>query len=67
MRRNQNITEKVLSMLEKDPGKNVKDMAQRLKVNRTFLAGYLEALENEGCLKSKKIGPAKVYFKERSE
>jgi predicted transcriptional regulator len=32
-------------------------------VNRTFLAGYLSALESEGKVKSKKIGPAKVYFK----
>jgi len=32
-------------------------------VNRTLLAGYLSALENEGKVKSKKIGPAKVYFK----
>lgn len=31
-------------------------------VNRTFLSGYLKALENQGYIKSKKIGPAKVYF-----
>jgi len=31
-------------------------------VNRIFLAGYLKALENQGYVKSKKIGPAKVYF-----
>jgi hypothetical protein len=33
-----------------------------LKVNRTFLSGYLAALENLKYVKSKEIGPAKVYF-----
>jgi len=45
--------------LGKDPGHSVKDLAKQLEVNRTFLARYLQAL---GSVKSKKIGPAKVYF-----
>ena len=49
-------------MLEEDPGQPVKELAKKLCINRTFLAGYLKALENEGRVKSKKIGPAKVYF-----
>jgi len=50
-------------LLENDPGQAVKDLAKKLGVNRTFLAGYLKALENQGYVKSKRIGPAKVYFK----
>ncbi|MBS7635811.1 winged helix-turn-helix transcriptional regulator [Candidatus Bathyarchaeota archaeon] len=55
---------KLIELLEKDPGQTVKQLAKQLNVNRTFLSGYLEALEFEGYVRSKKIGPAKVYFKE---
>jgi len=58
------LTGKILRILEKDPGQPVNELAKELKINRTFLAGYLKALENQGYVKSKKIGPAKVYFKE---
>ena len=56
------LTAKIIKLLEADPGQPVKDLAKKLGVNRTFLAGYLRALENQGCVKSKRIGPAKVYF-----
>jgi len=55
---------KIVALLEKDPGQSVKEMANQLEVNRTFLSGYLKALEDQGYIKSKKIGPAKVYFNE---
>jgi predicted transcriptional regulator len=58
------LTLKLIELLEKDPGQTVKQLAQQLGVNRTFLAGYLKALEGQGYVKSKRIGPAKVYFKE---
>jgi len=54
------LTSKLIQLLEKDPGQTVKQLAEQLEVNRTFLAGYLKALENQGYIKSKKIGPAKV-------
>jgi len=57
------LTDRILRLLEKDPGQPVQELAKELKINRTFLAGYLKALESEGKIKSKKIGPAKVYFK----
>jgi predicted transcriptional regulator len=57
------LTAKIIKLLENDPGQAVKDLAKKLGVNRTFLAGYLEALENQGYVKSKRIGPAKVYFR----
>jgi predicted transcriptional regulator len=59
-----NLTERIIRLLEKDPGQQIQQLARELKVNRAFLAGYLLALENRGYVKSKRIGPAKVYFKE---
>jgi predicted transcriptional regulator len=56
------LTDRILKLLEKDPGQPVQELAKELKINRTFLAGYLKALENQGYVKSKRIGPAKVYF-----
>lgn len=64
MPRSNRLSEKILGLLEKDPGQSVKEMAAQLEVNRTFLSGYLKALEDQGFIKSKKIGPAKVYFNE---
>jgi len=66
MPRSQGLFGKICGILERDPGQSVKKLANQLKVNRTFLAGYLKALEDHGYVKSKKIGPAKVYFKEGS-
>lgn len=59
---NEELTEKIKKLLENDPGQTIKQLAGKLSINRTFLAGYLKALENQGYIKSKKIGPAKVYF-----
>jgi predicted transcriptional regulator len=59
------LTSKLFALLEKDPGQTVKQLAQQLGVNRTFLAGYLKALEDQGYVRSKSIGPAKVYFNDR--
>jgi predicted transcriptional regulator len=56
------LSAEIISTLREDPGQMVKELARRLRVNRTFLSGYLEALEDQGRVKSKKIGPAKVYF-----
>jgi len=56
---------RITELLEEDSGQPVKVLAEKLGVNRTFLAGYLKALEDQGFVKVKKIGPAKVYFKEK--
>jgi len=59
---------RIIKLLEEDPGQPVRDLARKLGVNRTYLAGYLKALEDQGYVRSKRIGPAKVYFnKKRSE
>lgn len=64
MPKSHSLVDKIVALLEKDPGQSVKEMANQLEVNRTFLSGYLKALEDQGYIKSKKIGPAKVYFNE---
>jgi predicted transcriptional regulator len=56
------LTDRILKLLEKDPGQPIQELAKELKINRTFLAGYLKALENKGYVKSKRIGPSKVHF-----
>lgn len=61
-KKHEELAGKITKLLEKDPGQTVKDLAEQLKVNRTFLAGYLKALESQGRIKLKEIGPAKVYF-----
>jgi predicted transcriptional regulator len=53
------LTNRILR-LEKDLGQPVQEMARELKINRTFLTGYLKALENQEYLKSKRIVPVKV-------
>ena len=37
---------KILKLLVEDPGQNVKELAKQLKVNRSFIAGYFQALED---------------------
>jgi len=56
------LTDRMLRLLEKNSGQPVQELARELKINKTFLAGYLKTLENQGYVKSKKIGPAEVYF-----
>ena len=57
-----NLAIKVFRLLDDNPGQTIKDLAKQLKVNRSFLAGYLKALEEQGLVRSKRIGPARVYF-----
>jgi len=60
------LTRTILDLLNGDPGMSVKEIAKRLGLNRTFLSGYLTALENEGRIRSKSIGPARAYFNNNS-
>ena len=57
---------KIVKLLEEQPGQSVKEIAKQMDVNRTFLSGYLSALEDQGYVRSRKIGPAKVYFNNKS-
>ncbi|RLI41223.1 hypothetical protein DRO69_11845 [Candidatus Bathyarchaeota archaeon] len=58
---------KIIELLKENLGQTIKELAKQLKVNRSFLAGYLKALEEQGYVKSKRIGPAKVYFNKKVE
>ena len=66
MSKAQNLTTKIVELLKRQPGQSVKEIAKQMNVNRTFLSGYLSALEEHGYVKSRKIGPAKVYFNEEN-
>ena len=62
MSRKKQLTAEIIKLLEKDPGQPIKELARKLGVNRIFLSGYLKALESQGYIRSKQIGPARVYF-----
>ncbi|MBI2304465.1 MAG: MarR family transcriptional regulator [Chloroflexi bacterium] len=56
------ITHRVKATLATEPGLSVKDLAERLKVNRQFMAGFLAALEEMGLVMHRQVGPARTYF-----
>jgi len=58
------IYHKIWSLLEEIPGQSVKELATKLKVSRSTLSGYLQALEDLGYVSSRKVGPARVYYNE---
>jgi len=62
MQRAKRVATKVFSILRQQPGQSIREIASRLHLNRSYVAGYLDALENLGCIESKRIGPAKAYF-----
>ena len=61
------LAAKLSRLLDDNSEQTIKDLAKKLKVNRSFLAGYLKALEDQGLVRSKKIGPAKVYFNKKED
>lgn len=56
------LTAKIIKLIEDNPGQPAKNLAKKLSINRTFLAGYLKVLEEQSYVK--KIEPAKVYLRE---
>jgi hypothetical protein len=59
------LSRKVRNLLDKVPGQSVKEIATKLGVNRTFLAGYLQSMEESGYVSSREVGPARVYYNKR--
>lgn len=55
---------KIRTLLEEVPGQSVKELAAKLNENRTFISGYLKALEDLGYVTSRPVGPARVYYNE---
>lgn len=56
------LIEQIRSAVTGQPGLSVKDLASRLKVNRQFMAGFLSALEEQGEVYHRQVGPARIYF-----
>jgi len=50
-------------LLDKIPGQSVKEIANELGLNRTYVSGYLQALEDKGFVTSRQVGPARVYHR----
>ena len=61
----ENLMERILKILKRNPGQSIKEIAKQLKVNGRFVASYLQALEDQGYVVSKKIRPARIYFLNR--
>ena len=57
------LSKKIRQLLLKTPGLSVKEIAKASGVNRQFMAGFLRAMEENGEFYSRKVGPARIYFK----
>ncbi|APH12405.1 hypothetical protein ASJ33_04200 [Dehalococcoides mccartyi] len=53
---------KVKGILAKEPGLSVKELAERLKANRQYMAGVLKVLEEFGEVTHRQVGPARIYY-----
>jgi predicted transcriptional regulator len=62
-----NFASRIVEMLENNPGQTIKELAAKLNVNRSFLAGYLKALEDKEYIRSREVGPARIYFNNKGE
>lgn len=60
------LDQKIGGILVESPGQSIMELSYRLKVNRTYLAGYLQSL-NLDQVTLRKIGTAKVYFNGKGE
>lgn len=60
-------TARLKAELAKAPGLTTKDLAQRMDVNRQFMAGFLAALEERGEIICRRAGPARIHFAPNSE
>lgn len=66
MDNNKSLRSRICATLEREPGLSVKRFAEKLRLNRVYLSGFLDALELQGLVKSKRIGPARAYFPVKS-
>ncbi|MEM2507503.1 MAG: hypothetical protein QXR45_14155 [Candidatus Bathyarchaeia archaeon] len=56
------LSQKVKRILAENPGLSIKEIAKAVDVNRQFMAGFLTAMEENGEICSRKVGPARIYF-----
>jgi DNA-binding MarR family transcriptional regulator len=52
----------VKGILNKEPGLSVKELAERLKTNRQYMAGILSVLEERDEVTYRQVGPARIYY-----
>jgi predicted transcriptional regulator len=53
---------KIKEILAIEPGLSVKELAERLKTNRQYMAGVLKVLEERGDVSYRQVGPARIYY-----
>lgn len=58
----QHFAYQIKETLTKEPGLSVKELADRLKTNRQFMAGVLKVLEELGEVSCRQVGPARIHF-----
>ncbi len=58
---NKMLKNRVIKIIKENDSITISELADKLKLNRVFLSGYLQALEENGELISKNIGTAKVF------
>ena len=56
------LASKIKQILAEEPGLSVKELAERLKTNRQFMAGVLKVLEERGEVSYRQVGPARIYY-----
>jgi len=61
------LSQKVKRILSENPGLSIKEIAKAVDVNRQFMAGFLTAMEENGEICSRKVGPAKIYFNNKEK
>lgn len=59
---NQDLATHVKAALAAEPGLTVKDLALRVSVNRQYMAGFLDVLEEMGWVYHRRVGPARICF-----
>lgn len=59
---NLDYTNRVKGILAKEPGLSVKELAERLKANRQYMASVLKVLEECGEVTHRQVGPTRIYY-----
>jgi len=58
--------EKIKKIIKKKKGTTVKEISEKIGINRNAVAKYLDVLQTAGEVKVKKFGRSKVYFPSHS-
>ena len=56
------LASQIKKILDKEPGLSVKELAERLKTNRQYMAGILKVLEERDEVSYRQVGPARIYY-----